>query len=35
MIYKIAQKLYFAKVLPWKVWSPIYDGIHGMTERGC
>ena len=28
LIYKIAQKLYFAKVISWKVWSPIYDRWH-------
>jgi len=28
LIYKIAQFLYFKKLLPWKVWSPIYDRFH-------
>lgn len=28
LIYKIAQKMYFAHLIPWKVWSPIYDRYH-------
>lgn len=32
LIYKIAQKMYFAKLLPWKVWSPIYDRWHILFD---
>ena len=28
LIYKIARKMYFAHMIPWKVWSPIYDRYH-------
>ena len=30
LIYKVTQKLYFAHVLPWKVWSPVYDKWHRL-----
>ena len=32
LIYKIAQKMYFAKLLPWKVWSPIYDHWNTLFD---
>lgn len=32
LIYKIAQKMYFRKLLPWKIWSPIYDKYHTLVE---
>ena len=32
LIYKITQKMYFRKLLPWKVWSPIYDRFHTLVE---
>lgn len=28
LIYKLCQRLYFRKLLPWKLWSPIYDKYH-------
>lgn len=31
-IYKIAQKMYFAHLLSWKVWSPIYDRWHRLFD---
>ena len=32
LIYKLTQKLYFAKLLPWKLWSPIYDRYNKLFE---
>jgi hypothetical protein len=30
-IFKLCQKLYFRKILPWKLWSPIYDKWHRIA----
>lgn len=27
-LYKICKKLYYKNLLPWKVWSFIYDHCH-------
>ena len=32
IVYKICQKLYFANLLPWKVWSPVYDRWHILFD---
>lgn len=32
IIFKVAQKMYFKKLLPWKIWSPIYDRFHVLFE---
>ena len=31
-IYRICKKLYFKKLLPWAVWSPVYDKWHRLGE---
>ena len=30
IIFKIAQRLYFAHFLPWNAWSAIYDKYHRL-----
>ena len=30
LIYKIAQNLYKMHLIPWAVWSPIYDHFHRL-----
>ena len=32
LIYKVTQRLYFMHIVPWKVWSPIYDKWHKLFE---
>ena len=32
MIYKVFQKMYFKGLIPWKVWSPIYDHFHVLFD---
>ena len=32
LIYKVIQRLYFMHIVPWKVWSPIYDKWHRLFE---
>lgn len=27
-IFKTCQRLYWGGLLPWKLWSPIYDRLH-------
>ena len=34
MIYRLAQKMYQKKLLPWFVWSPIYDHFHKLMKAG-
>lgn len=29
-VFKTAQKLYFKGLLPWWIWSPIYDRLHRL-----
>lgn len=32
LIYKIAHSLYKKHLLPWAVWSPIYDHFHRFVK---
>lgn len=32
LIYKVCRKLYFMHLIPWKVWSPVYDHLHAMID---
>ena len=32
-IYKICRKLYFAGMLPWAIWSPVYDRWHRTVKK--
>lgn len=34
MIYKACQKLYFKKLLPKFIWSPVYDHWHRLFKDG-
>lgn len=31
MIFNVCRKLYFKGVIPWKVWSPVYDRWHRLA----
>lgn len=31
LIFKACRRLYFLHLLPWKVWSPVYDRWHRLT----
>ena len=33
-IYKLAKKMYERKLLPWFIWSPIYDHCHKSLKAG-
>lgn len=32
LLYKVAQSLYFRKLLPMCIWSPIYDRWHKLFD---
>lgn len=32
LIYKLAHVLYKAHILPWALWSPVYDRFHGLLK---
>ena len=34
LIYRIAKKLRQKKLLPWFIWSQIYDHLHGLMKGG-
>ena len=34
MVYRLAQKMYQKKLLPWCVWSFVYDHCHKAMKAG-
>lgn len=32
-IYKMCRKLYMGGVLPWRIWSPVYDRWHRLVKK--
>ena len=32
-IFKTCQKLYFKGLLPWAIWSPVYDRLHRVAKQ--
>ena len=34
VIYKVCQWLRERKLLPWFIWSPVFDHFHGLFEEG-
>ena len=32
LIYKVVQRLYFAGLMPWRVWSAVYDRWHRLFD---
>ena len=31
LIFKLCQKLYFRHLIPWRIWSPVYDRWHRLA----
>lgn len=33
-IYRICQKLFRMHLIPWFIWSPVFDRFHSLFEEG-
>ena len=34
LIYRFCQKLHNHHLIPWFLWSPVYDHFHSLFEEG-